>query len=105
MPEDDVRAMLPRVSSLNQIIEAKKRWKVSVAALNYRLHKLRVTTEWQYRQFCIQIVERGFHKKEPYGIPRETSVVWQKVFDHCNCSPWVGRANREPWSAGVSPIR
>jgi Zn-dependent peptidase ImmA (M78 family)/DNA-binding XRE family transcriptional regulator len=82
MPEDDVRAVLPRIDSLNQIIEAKKRWRVSVAALNYRLHKLRVTTEWQYRQFAIQISERGFHKKEPYGIAREKSVVWQKVLDH-----------------------
>jgi Zn-dependent peptidase ImmA (M78 family) len=82
MPEDDVRAVLPRINALNQIIEAKKRWKVSVAALNYRLNKLRVTTEWQYRQFSIQITERGFHKKEPYGITREKSVVWQKIFDH-----------------------
>ena len=81
MPEDDIRAVLPRVSSLNQMIEAKKRWKVSVAALNYRLHRLRITTEWQYRQFAIQISERGFHKKEPYGIGRERSVVWQKVVD------------------------
>jgi Zn-dependent peptidase ImmA (M78 family)/DNA-binding XRE family transcriptional regulator len=82
MPEDDVRAVLPRVSALNQLIEAKKRWKVSVAALNYRLNKLRVTTEWQYRQFAVQISERGFHKEEPYGIAQERSVVWQKVFDH-----------------------
>jgi Zn-dependent peptidase ImmA (M78 family)/DNA-binding XRE family transcriptional regulator len=87
MPEDDVRAILPRVDSLNQIIESKKRWRVSVAALNYRLHKLRITTDWQYRQFAIQISERGFHKKEPYGIAREKSAVWQKVLDYL-------RANR-----------
>lgn len=86
MPEDDVRAVLPRVNSLNQMIEAKKRWRVSVAALNYRLHKLRITTDWQYRQFAIQISERGFHKKEPYGIAREKSAVWQKLLDHLRTS-------------------
>jgi len=82
MPEDDVRAVLPRIDSLNQIIETKRRWRVSVAALNYRLHRLRIITEWQYRQFAIQISERGFHKKEPYGVGRERSAVWQKVLDH-----------------------
>jgi Zn-dependent peptidase ImmA (M78 family) len=30
MPEDDVRATLPRVHTLSQVIEAKKRWGVSV---------------------------------------------------------------------------
>lgn len=79
MPEDDVRAVLPRIRSLGQIVEAKSRWKVSVAALNYRLHKIGVTSDWQYRNFCIQISEQ-FGKKEPKGINRETSVVWEKIF-------------------------
>lgn len=81
MPSADVLAVLPRVTSLNQVIQAKKRWLVSVAALNYRLHKLKVTSDWQYRTFCIQLTERGYRQSEPYGIPRETSVVWQKVFE------------------------
>lgn len=78
MPRSEVLARLPRVNALQQIVEGKKHWKVSVAALNYRLHKLGVTSEWQYKQFCIQI--QKFRKSEPYGIPKETSTVWDQVF-------------------------
>ncbi|WP_315812295.1 XRE family transcriptional regulator [Bradyrhizobium sp. SZCCHNR2028] len=90
MPEADVLAQIPYVHSLNQIIEQKARWKVSVAALNYRLRKLGVTTEWQNRNFCIQIAERGFNKNEPFPIEREMSVVWDKVLK----SLWADRITR-----------
>jgi Zn-dependent peptidase ImmA (M78 family) len=79
MPRSDVLAVLPKVSYFSQIVEAKKRWKVSLAALNYRLHKIGVTTDWKYRDFCIQIVQNHFNVDEPYEIEREKSVVWQKV--------------------------
>jgi Zn-dependent peptidase ImmA (M78 family)/DNA-binding XRE family transcriptional regulator len=80
MPRSDVLARLPRVSTLNQIIEGKRRWGVSVAALNYRLHQLGITSDWQYRIFCIQINER-FGRSEPASLPRETSLVWTKIFE------------------------
>ena len=79
MPSADILATLPRVRSINQMIEVKKRWGVSVAALNYRLHKLRTTSDWQYRTFCIEIAKRGFREREPAGLPRERSIVWEKV--------------------------
>jgi hypothetical protein len=53
---------------------------VSTAALAYRLHKLGILSDWQYRTFCIQINQRGFRTDEPNGLPREESVVWKKVF-------------------------
>jgi Zn-dependent peptidase ImmA (M78 family) len=40
MPQADVRSRLPFVSKLADLVVAKKRWGVSVAALAYRLHKL-----------------------------------------------------------------
>lgn len=79
MPSADVVATLPRVRSINQMIEMKKRWGVSVAALNYRLHKLRITSDWQYRTFCIEIAKRGFREREPAGMARELSIVWEKI--------------------------
>lgn len=78
MPEGDLKARLPRVNAVNQIVEAKKRWRVSVAALNYRLHRLGITTDWQYRNFAIQI-SQNYRQSEPYSVERETSVVWDKV--------------------------
>ena len=79
MPRGDVISVLPRVNHLQQLIAAKARWKVSVAALNYRLHKLGIVTDWKNRDFCIEIGRRNYNKKEPNEIERENSRVWEKV--------------------------
>ncbi len=79
MPKGDVLAQLPIAYSLEQLIRAKARWRVSVAALNYRLHKLGITSDWKYRDFCIQISKLGYNTKEPLGIERERSIIWEKV--------------------------
>lgn len=79
MPIADLLAhRLRNVYSLDQLIQAKKRWKVSASALNYRTHKLGYSTDWKYRDICIQLSSR-FKDVEPAGIERERSVVWQKV--------------------------
>ncbi len=79
MPAADVKAVIPYVSHLREMIAAKARWRVSLAALNYRLHKLQLTSDWKYRDFCIEMSTRGWNKDEPQPIEREVSVVWQKV--------------------------
>lgn len=80
MPEADVLAMVPRsISFVDQLVRAKARWKVSVAALNYRLHRVGLTSEWRYRDLCIEIAKRGYNSSEPMGIEREVSAVWKKV--------------------------
>lgn len=79
MPAADILARIPRVHTLNQIVEAKRRWSVSVMAMIYRLHALKVISDWQYRTFCIQASDLGYRTAEPFGIPREQSLVWQKV--------------------------
>lgn len=78
MPEADLLACLPYVTSLNELLQAKKRWGVSVSALAYRLHKLGRLTDWQYRSFCIQIA-REYGDSEPSSMPRERSAIWQMV--------------------------
>jgi Zn-dependent peptidase ImmA (M78 family) len=79
MPAESVLSELPRIHTINQVIEAKKIWSVSVMALIHRLNKLKIMTDWQYRLFCIDATERGYRAAEPFSIARETSVVWQKV--------------------------
>ncbi|NYD84176.1 helix-turn-helix domain-containing protein [Brucella intermedia] len=81
MPEEDIRARIPRLITANLIIRAKKRWRVSAMALAYRLHHLSkpLLTEWQYRSICIELGKRGYRTKEPDGIEREVSVLWSKV--------------------------
>jgi Zn-dependent peptidase ImmA (M78 family)/DNA-binding XRE family transcriptional regulator len=79
MPASDVLATLPRVHAINQLVQAKKRWSVSVMSLIHRLHRVGVVSPWQYRMFCIQATELGYRDAEPFGIRREQSVIWQKV--------------------------
>jgi Zn-dependent peptidase ImmA (M78 family)/DNA-binding XRE family transcriptional regulator len=79
MPASDVLATIPRIHTINQVIQTKKRWAVSAMALIHRLHRVGVMSPWQYRMFCIQATELGYRNAEPFGIAREQSVVWQKV--------------------------
>lgn len=80
MPDADVLSAVPYVTSLKELVAAKRRWGVSVAALAYRLHKMQpqLITDWQYKKFCIEI-ERNFGNAEPNGIEREHSSVWEMV--------------------------
>lgn len=79
MPRAAVLAKMPRAHSLNQIIQAKKHWRISAAALNYRLHKIGAASDWLYRRVNIQLSE-AYGQSEPHGIPREVSLLWEKVF-------------------------
>ena len=80
MPSGRMRASMPPWPSVTELIQLKKPWKVSVAALNYRLHQLGITTDWHYRTLCIDIAKRGYRANEPQPVSRETSQVLSKVF-------------------------
>lgn len=80
MPRASVLASAPRAPSLPSLIRHKKQWAVSVAALNYRLHSLGLTSDWTYRTLCIQISQEGFRASEPESIPHEKSLILEKVF-------------------------
>lgn len=80
MPKSDVSATMPTTYGVQQILTNKIRWRVSAFALAYRLNKLKLISEWQYRQFCIQLSQQGYRTKEPNGIERERSAIWEKVF-------------------------
>ncbi|MDP2211852.1 MAG: XRE family transcriptional regulator [Candidatus Aquicultor sp.] len=81
MPQDSIKANAPRGGTLNQMIAAKRLWGVSVAALVYRMHKLGLLTDWQYRALYIELGKKGYRKNEPNEIERETSQVLAKVFN------------------------
>jgi Zn-dependent peptidase ImmA (M78 family)/transcriptional regulator with XRE-family HTH domain len=73
MPRSGVLAKPLKFPTIAGLLKAKKTWGVSVAALNYRLHSLNLTGDWQYRSLCIEIAKRGFRTREPEEMPRETS--------------------------------
>lgn len=80
MPRATLLAQSPHMASVEHLIQLKKYWSVSVAALNYRLHTVGALSDWHYQSLCIEISKRGFRKREPSEGQRETSQVLQKVF-------------------------
>lgn len=89
MPPSDIKSRIVRVHSLSEIQKNKKRWGVSLAALTYHLSKLGILTEWQARNYFIQMNKDGTRKKEPDPMPFETSHIWKTVF-------------QELWNDGVT---
>jgi len=79
MPSGDVLAHARRGLSLAEIIVLKSRWLVSPGALARRLYKLGLTSEWEYRNLCINISKNGYRTAEPRGIHMERSQLWKKV--------------------------
>ncbi len=79
MPEASIKAA-GRIESIGQIIELKKRWQVSIAAMTYRLHELGVLSKWTYQTLFMEISRRGWRTTEPFATRNETSQLWQKVF-------------------------
>lgn len=78
LPQAAILAHMRPGASLEQMIVAKRKWRVSLSAFVVRLHRLRLLSDWHYRDCCIQIRSR-YGINEPNGIERERSVVWLKV--------------------------
>jgi Zn-dependent peptidase ImmA (M78 family)/transcriptional regulator with XRE-family HTH domain len=79
MPDADLLAYARPNPGITALIQWKKRWKVSLAALNFRMHQLGMTTEHHYRSLCIQISRMGGRTKEIDGLPREQSLLLDKM--------------------------
>ncbi|MBY5161480.1 ImmA/IrrE family metallo-endopeptidase [Nitriliruptoria bacterium AS10] len=80
MPRGSVLAEARAGARLSHLIQDKRRWGVSAAALAYRMHDLGLLSDWQYRSVYIELSEQGFRKTEPNGMQRESSQVLLKVF-------------------------
>jgi Zn-dependent peptidase ImmA (M78 family)/transcriptional regulator with XRE-family HTH domain len=91
MPLADVRSRMPAFITVDFIIRAKKRWRVSAMAMAYRLHAIGLLTDWRYKSTCIELGRRGYRSAEPDGIDRETSTVWKKVLAQL----WAERTTKE----------
>lgn len=81
MPERDVRARVPRPVTVDLVLRAKTRWRVSAMAMAYRLRALGLLSEYQYKSVLIELGRRGFRSGEPGGVDRETSLVWRKILE------------------------
>lgn len=80
MPRSSVLAYAPKLVTVEKLVQLKKIWGVSVAALAYRMHRLEIISDWHYRELFKQLAKLGYRKNEPETIPHETSQVLGKVF-------------------------
>lgn len=79
MPANDIKARVPRRVTVDVVLKAKMRWRVSAMAMAYRLNALGMLSDWQYKSICIKLGQMGYRSSEPIGIDRETSIIWRKV--------------------------
>lgn len=80
MPRSMVIAHAPRNPRLEELVQAKHRWKVAISNLAYRMHAVGVLSEWQYRSLFKEMSRRGYRSSEPEPMAREASQIFTKVF-------------------------
>jgi Zn-dependent peptidase ImmA (M78 family) len=78
MPRADIVSSGLYRASLSNIIDAKKRWKVSALSLVFRLHELNLMTDWEYRENC-KLISQFHRRSEPESLPREHSMILSTV--------------------------
>lgn len=81
MPREPLRQSGLTTPSLAQLIQYKRPWGVSLAALIYRLHSLDIISEWHYRSLMVEVSKRGWRSKEPEPIERESSELLRIVLN------------------------
>ena len=82
MPEEDVRAICKRSTyTVDNLADYKKRWRVSVGALNYRLRELGMISDGKATSNYVEMSRRGWLKTEPNAIAREQSSVLQDIIN------------------------
>lgn len=80
MPRTSVLAYAPRLATIERLVEAKRAWGVSLAALAHRMHTVGMLSDWQYRAVFVEMSKRNLRTNEPAPGPREMSLVFEKIF-------------------------
>jgi len=82
MPEPDLRAIITTtIYSADDLVAYKRRWRVAAAALAYRAREVGLISEARSNSLYVEMSRRGWLKREPQGIAREQSHVWQQAMD------------------------
>lgn len=80
MPRESVKQKTPSFVTVETLKDLKKHWKVSVAALAYRLKDLELVSEWVYgRVLSPEISKRGYRTTEPEPIDMDQSLSLTKI--------------------------
>lgn len=91
MPSGSVRAYYPRFATIENLIECKKIWIVSITALIRRLKDLYLLSEWQYHDLMVKASLKGMRTNEPDSATPETSSLLNMVL-------------KELWTDGITKM-
>lgn len=80
MPTASIRASARANPLLAHVLQMKKMWGVSAAAMTRRLYELKFLTYYHYTRLFVELSEKGYRRSEPFGMKPECSQIWQKVF-------------------------
>ena len=85
IPESDLKANCTQpIFSVDHLVRYKRRWRVSAAALNYRANEVGLIPDSRSNSNYVEMSRRGWLKREPEGIAREQSFVWQEIVNDLN---------------------
>lgn len=98
MPRHDVLARVFRPVTVDTVLKAKIRWRVSAMAMAYHLRTLERLSDYQYKSLVIELSRRGYRSGEPVGVEREHSIVWRKVLTQL----WSEKVTREDIARDLS---
>lgn len=70
--------------TIESILSLKVKWKVSAMALIVQMKNVGVLSEWQYKSLIITASKMGLRTKEINGIPRERSLIIEKLLQAMN---------------------
>ncbi|MDR1397217.1 MAG: ImmA/IrrE family metallo-endopeptidase [Desulfarculales bacterium] len=79
MPRNELCMTFRRSLTIPAMLQQKQKWGVSLAALNYRLHVLGLSTDWIYRSICREIAVKIGRDKESDPIAHERSLLIEKI--------------------------
>ncbi|MBQ9372064.1 MAG: ImmA/IrrE family metallo-endopeptidase [Thermoguttaceae bacterium] len=83
-PADAFKKTIKKPITLNQLVELKKTWKISMAAALYHAQDIGVVNEREHRRLCINLASLGYRKREPlYGIELEVPKLLEQIVDDC----------------------
>lgn len=86
MPDPSFGKTVGLAPTLEQLLAAKRIWKVSAFAATYRAHQIGRMTKWQYNNTCMIMGKMGMRTREPNGIAPETSAVFEQIYRHLKMS-------------------
>lgn len=89
MPKQGLLVEPPADTRLETLIEFKQKWRVSLAALAYRLHALERMTDWNYKMLCIRISKLGYKIQEPNETKRDEPAVLKQAFQTLRDQGWT----------------